>query len=126
MPGSSPAGITTVWAVAQLEEHRVVIPAVAGSSPVRPPNHEHVAQWSKAAGCNPVIRWFKSSRALQYGKVAQTVERSVEARKAAGSMPALTTIPGDTQAVKRAVSKTARPGDRRVSSNLTPSANMEK
>ena len=80
-----------MWAVAQLAEHRVVIPAVAGSSPVRPPNHEHVAQWSKAAGCNPVIRWFKSSRALQYGKVAQTVERSVEARKAAGSMPALTT-----------------------------------
>ena len=66
-------------------------PAVAGSSPVRPPNYEHVSERSKEAGCNPVIRWFKSSRALQYGKVAQMVERSVEARKVAGSMPALTT-----------------------------------
>ena len=64
MPGSSPAGIT---------------------------NYEHVSERPKEAGCNPVVRWFESSRALQYGKVAQMVERSVEARKAAGSMPALTT-----------------------------------
>ena len=53
---------------------------------------EHVSEWAKEAGCNPVIRWFESSRALQYGKVAQMVERSVEARKVAGSMPAFTTI----------------------------------
>lgn len=68
-----------------------MIPAYAGSSPVDPTIYEHVSERSKEAGCNPVIRWFESSRALQYGKVAQTVERSVEARKAAGSMPALTT-----------------------------------
>ena len=80
-----------MWAVAQLAEHRVVVPAVAGSSPVRPPNHEHVSEWPKEAGCNPVSRWFESGRALQHGKVAQLVERSVEARKVAGSSPALTT-----------------------------------
>ena len=66
-------------------------PACAGSNPAGSPNYEHVSKWPKEAGCNPVVRWFESSRALQYGKVAQTVERSVEARKAAGSMPALTT-----------------------------------
>ena len=66
-------------------------PAHAGSSPVGPPRYEHVSERPKEADCNPVVRWFESSRALQYGKVAQTVERSVEARKAAGSMPALTT-----------------------------------
>ena len=67
-------------------------PACAGSNPAGSPNYEHVSKWPKEAGCNPVVRWFESSRALQYGKVAQTVERSVEARKAAGSMPALTAI----------------------------------
>ena len=69
MPGSSPAGITS---------------------------YEHVSERPKDADCKPAVRWFESSRALQYGKVAQTVERSVEARKAAGSMPALTT----TQIIK--------------------------
>ena len=78
------------------EEHRIVAPACAGSNPAGSPNYEHVSKWPKEAGCNPVVRWFESSRALQYGKVAQTVERSVEARKAAGSMPALTT----TQIIK--------------------------
>ena len=67
-------------------------PACAGSSPVDPPNYEHVSERPKEAGCNPVVRWFESSRALHHGKIAQQVERSVEARKAAGSMPALTTI----------------------------------
>ena len=75
-----------------MAERRIVAPAVAGSIPVLPPNYEHVSEWPKEAGCNPVIRWFESSRALQHGKVAQMVERSVEARKVAGSMPAFTTI----------------------------------
>ena len=66
-------------------------PACAGSNPVLPPIYEHVSQRPKEAGCNPVVRWFESSRALHYGKVAQSVERSVEARKAAGSIPAFTT-----------------------------------
>ena len=68
-----------------------MVPACSGSNPVLPPNYEHVSEWLMEADCNPVIRWFESGRALQYGKIAQTVERSVEARKAAGSMPALTT-----------------------------------
>ncbi len=72
-------------------EHQIVAPAHAGSSPVGPPRYEHVSERPKEADCNPVIRWFESSRALQYGKVAQLVERSVEARKVAGSIPALTT-----------------------------------
>ena len=67
-------------------------PACAGSNPAGSPNYEHVSKWPKEAGCNPVVRWFESSRALHHGKIAQQVERSVEARKAAGSMPALTTI----------------------------------
>ena len=37
------------------------------------------------AGSNPAVL-------STYGKVAQLVERSVEARKVAGSMPAFTTI----------------------------------
>ena len=92
MPGSSPAGITNYGDHSLTEEHRIVAPACAGSNPAGSPNYEHVSKWPKEAGCNPVVRWFESSRALQHGKVAQTVERSVEARKAAGSMPALTTI----------------------------------
>ena len=72
-------------------EQRIVIPSDAGSTPVLPPNYEHVSERPKEAGCNPVARWFESSRALQHGKVAQLVERSVEARKVAGSMPAFTT-----------------------------------
>ena len=96
MPGSSPAGITNSGDHSLTEEHRIVAPACAGSNPAGSPNYEHVSKWPKEAGCNPVVRWFESSRALQYGKVAQTVERSVEARKAAGSMPALTT----TQIIK--------------------------
>ena len=70
-------------------------PAYAGSNPVNPPNYERVPEWSKGAGCNPVIHWFESSRALQCGKVAQLVERSVEARKVAGSTPAFTTNNGE-------------------------------
>ena len=92
MPGSSPAGITKYVVGSLMVEQRIVIPSGAGSNPVLPPNYEHVSEWPKDAGCNPVIRWFESSRALQYGKVAQMVERSVEARKVAGSMPAFTTI----------------------------------
>ena len=92
MPGSSPAGITNYGDHSLTEEHRIVAPACAGSNPAGSPNYEHVSKWPKEAGCNPVVRWFESSRALQHGKIAQQVERSVEARKAAGSMPALTTI----------------------------------
>ena len=66
-------------------------PAHAGSSPVDPPNYEHVSQWSKEAGCNPVARWFESSRALQHGKVAPKVERRIEVPGGAGSSPAFTT-----------------------------------
>ena len=72
-------------------KHRIVAPANAGSSPVGPPKYEHVSEWPKEADCNPVIRWFESSRALQYGEVAPMVERRIEAPGAAGSSPALTT-----------------------------------
>ena len=66
-------------------------PAHAGSSPVGPPRYEHVSERPKEADCNPVIRWFESSRALQYGKVAPMVERRIEVPGGAGSSPALTT-----------------------------------
>ena len=65
--------------------------ARAGSSPVAPHRYEHVSERPKEADCNPVVRWFESSRVLHFGKVAQLVERPVEARKVAGSTPALTT-----------------------------------
>ena len=67
-------------------------PAVAGSSPVRPPNVSTYPSGLRRqvatllfAGSNPAVL-------STYGKVAQLVERSVEARKVAGSMPAFTTI----------------------------------
>ena len=72
-------------------EHRIVAPACAGSSPVDPPKYEHVSERPKEADCNPVIRWFESSRALQCGKVAPMVERRIEVPGGAGSSPALTT-----------------------------------
>ena len=72
-------------------KHRIVAPVNAGSSPVDPPSYEHVSQWSKEAGCNPVVRRFESSRALQYGKVAPMVERRIEVPGGAGSSPAFTT-----------------------------------
>ena len=72
-------------------EHRIVAPACAGSSPVDPPKYEHVSERPKEADCNPVIRWFESSRALQCGKVAPMVERRIEVPGGVGSSPALTT-----------------------------------
>lgn len=72
-------------------EHRIVAPARAGSSPVDPPKYEHVSERPKEADCKPVIRWFESSRALQYGEVAPMVERRIEVPGGAGSSPALTT-----------------------------------
>ena len=103
-----------------MAEHRVVAPAVAGSIPVLPPNMSTYPSGLRrqaatllfagsVSGCMPhpdhaqsrpptgaaqracALTAASSSRALQYGKVAQMVERSVEARKVAGSMPALTT-----------------------------------
>ncbi len=53
--------------------------------------YEHVSERPKEADCNPVIRWFESSRALQFGKVAPMVERRIEVPGGAGSSPALTT-----------------------------------
>ena len=70
-------------------------PACAGSNPAGSPNYQHVSKWSKEAGCNPVVRWFESSRALQRGKVAPMVERRIEVPGGAGSSPALTTNNGE-------------------------------
>lgn len=72
-------------------KHRIVAPDNAGSSPVDPPSYEHVSERPMGAGCNPVIRWFESSRALQFGKVAPMVERRIEVPGGAGSSPAFTT-----------------------------------
>ena len=65
-----------------------------------PSTHEHVSERPKEAGCNPVIRWFESSRALQYGKVAQLVERRIEVPGVAGSSPAYTTTSSSCLMVK--------------------------
>ena len=80
MPGSSPAGITTCVVGSLMVGQRIVIPSGAGSNPVLPPNYEHVSEWPKDAGCNPVIRWFESGRVLQYGESSLTVKRAVVVR----------------------------------------------
>ena len=85
------AGITSYVVGSSMAERRVVIPDAAGSIPVLPPRYEHVSEWPKEADCKPVTRWFESSRALQYGKVAPMVERRIEVPGGAGSSPALTT-----------------------------------
>lgn len=86
-----------------MAERRIVVPDAAGSIPVHPPRYEHVSEWPKDADCKPVTRWFESSRALQYGNVAQMVERPVEARKVTGSMPVVTTKKPPLSCAKGAV-----------------------
>ena len=62
-----------------------------GSNPIHQPKpFEHVSQ-RIGDGLQIRLRRFESSRALHHGKVAQLVERSVEARKATGSIPVFTT-----------------------------------